>query len=115
MWTNSIPVDKVRGALVNGGGVLVTVPTPVRFAFHKLILSQERDAATHGKRKKDLHQAAQILSLLVDERPGDVMIAWDEIQNRGKGWVKRVNTGITSLKSIEPNTFEKVMPLLKSK
>lgn len=60
----------VRGAVVNGGGVLVNVPDPARFALHKLIVAGERDVLMHAKREKDLHHSAQLLSLLVDGRPG---------------------------------------------
>jgi hypothetical protein len=37
----------VRGAVVDGGGILVNVPDPARFAFHKLIVSGERGVAMH--------------------------------------------------------------------
>lgn len=105
--------NPVRGAVVNGGGVLVSVPAPARFAFHKLILAEERDAATHGKREKDLRQAAQVLSLLVEERPGDLRIAWDEIRNRGAGWVKRLNAGMMSMGKLDPAVGKKLAALLK--
>ncbi len=92
----------VRGAVVSGGGVLVSVPSPARFALHKLILAGERTVATHAKREKDLRQAGQMLALLLEERPGDVRIAWDNIRARGRGWVERVKAGASSLKRLEP-------------
>lgn len=77
------------GALINGGGVLVNVPNPARFAFHKLIVSQSRDIATQSKADKDLEQAAQIFSVLTENRPGDVSLAWEDLEHRGEGWIKR--------------------------
>jgi hypothetical protein len=94
----------VRGAVVDGGGILVNVPDPARFTFHKLIVS--------GEREKDLRQAAQVFSTLIDERPGDVRAAWEEIRLAGKGWVKRVKEGITALKKIDSSAAGKIVPFL---
>jgi len=86
-----------RGAVVDGGGILVNVPDPARFAFHKLIVAGERGASLHAKRDKDLHQAGQVFEILVQERPDDVRLSWVEIHRRGGGWVGRVRTGLESL------------------
>jgi len=98
----------VRGALVDGGGVLVNVPDPARFAIHKLIVSGERGAGMHTRREKDLNQAAQVFSVLLEDRPGDVMITWREIQSRGKGWVKRVQNGVSAIRRVDPLIGEKL-------
>lgn len=92
----------VRGAIVDGGGVLVNVPAPARFALHKLIVSGEREVTSHVKREKDLKQAAQVFSVLLDERTGDVALAWEEVVRRGKGWTWRVLQGLNAMKRIEP-------------
>jgi hypothetical protein len=102
----------VRGAIVDGGGILVNVPDPARFALHKLIISGQRVTVTHKKREKDLLQASQVFSVLIEERPGDVRLTWKEIQNEGKGWVKRVETGISALKKIDSAIAEKVASFL---
>ena len=104
----------MRGAVVNGGGVLVNVPDPARFALHKLIVAGERDAFMHTKREKDLHQAAQLLALLVQERPGDVRIAWDEIKRRGRGWQRRITDGLNALGGIDRDTAAAVKALSRS-
>jgi hypothetical protein len=36
-----------RGAIIDGGGILVNVPSPARFGFHKLIVAGERGATVH--------------------------------------------------------------------
>lgn len=87
----------LRAAVVDGGGVLVNVPDPARFALHKLIVAGERGAAMHAKRDKDLHQAGQVFEVLVAERPDDVRLAWEQVQARGRGWVARVTAGLASL------------------
>lgn len=93
----------VRGAVVDQGGVLVNVPDPARFAFHKLIVASLRPAAMHVKRDKDLRQAAQVFSVLLEERPGDVGLAWEAILGRGRGWVKRVGEGLRAMAAFAPD------------
>jgi hypothetical protein len=74
--------DNVDAALIAGSGVRVNVPSPARFAFHKLWLSGERNASEAAKARKDLRQAEQILDVLVDDRPGDVTAAWTALGAR---------------------------------
>ena len=88
----------MRGAVVDGGGILVNVPDPARFAIHKLIVSGEREAVMHTRREKDLNQATQVFSILLEDRPGDIRVAWEEIQSHGRGWVKRVRNGVSALR-----------------
>jgi hypothetical protein len=104
----------VRGAIVDSGGVLVNVPDPARFAIHKLIVSGERGAGMHTRREKDLNQAAQVFSVLLEDRPGDIRIAWEEIRSRGKGWVKRVQNGVSAIgRFADPVIGEEIGAYLK--
>ncbi len=71
--------EPVRGVVVGGGeGVPVNVPSPGRFALHKLWVSRRRDVTDQAKAAKDLLQAQQILDVLVEDRPGDLAAAWEE-------------------------------------
>lgn len=87
----------VQAAVIYGSGILVNVPEPARFALHKLIVAQERHVASHGKIEKDLMQAAQIISMLAEERPGDLRLAGKAIAARGAGWIKRLRAGVKRL------------------
>jgi hypothetical protein len=87
----------VRGAVINGSGILVNLPDPARLAFHKLIVSAERETGMHTKREKDLHQAVQLFSLLIEERPGDIRTVGEEILLKGKGWAKRLKEGLSAV------------------
>ena len=58
-----------------GAGLLIRVPDPARFALHKLVVSQCRPAAFTAKSRKDLVQAAAVLDVLKDLRPGDIEVA----------------------------------------
>jgi len=103
-----------RGAVVNGGGILLNVPSPARFGFHKLIVAGERGTTVHTKVEKDLLQAAQVLSVLVEERAGDVLVAWDEIKRRGGGWTRRVSSGLSRTKTLYPDEHKKIAAFLRN-
>lgn len=83
----------VEAAMIAGTPCLVRVPQPARYALHKLIISGERDATAGEKRQKDLKQARALLSLLQEDRPGDIVLAWEALAARGAGWVKKARAG----------------------
>lgn len=87
----------VRAAAINGGVVAVNVPDPARFALHKLIVAVERPTVSQSKREKDLQQAAQLLEVLHEDRPGDLTLAWGALAARGKGWRRRVTESLPGL------------------
>jgi hypothetical protein len=89
--------EPIQAAVVDGGGILVNAPSPARYAVHKLFVAQERSAEVHAKREKDLFQSFQLLSLLKEERPGDVQLALDLARSRGEGWKRRVEAGLDEL------------------
>jgi len=101
----------VRVAIVAGGGVLVNVPDPARYALHKLLVSARRPVAMHAKREKDLRQAAQVLEVLVEERVADVRSAWEDLASRGSGWTKPVRAGFEALASLAPEVAARVSAL----
>jgi len=95
--------NPVKGATINGGGALVNVPDPARFAYHKLLTAGERSVTEHTKVAKDHLQAAQLFELLLEERPEDVRMAREEILSRGKGWIKKVTAGVKRLENLYPD------------
>jgi hypothetical protein len=78
-------------------GLLVPIPSPARFAVHKLIVSQKRPAFEHNKRTKDIAQAGQLFTVLADARPGDISDAWEDAARRGKGWRTPLHKGASLL------------------
>jgi hypothetical protein len=90
--------DRIDAVIIDGGGILVSVPSPARFAVHKMIISGERDLSMQAKKTKDLWQAAQIFSVLQEERPGDVTAAIEAATAKGQGWAKRVQRGHDEIK-----------------
>ncbi|HEV7670544.1 MAG TPA: GSU2403 family nucleotidyltransferase fold protein [Thermoanaerobaculia bacterium] len=74
---NPIPAVVLRQA-----GILVQVPNPARFAFHKLWVARQRPAAQQVRAAKDRHQAEALLAVLIDERPEDLREAWSALAPR---------------------------------
>jgi hypothetical protein len=79
-------VETMHAAVVTGSGILVRVPTPERYALHKLIVAQRREKATPGKVAKDLSQTQALLEVLLEDRPDEVMNVWSDLVDRGRKW-----------------------------
>jgi len=72
----------VQAVVAGGSGLLVNVPAPARFAFHKLWVARERPASEQAKARKDLAQAQELLAILAEDRPDDVEDAWRALATR---------------------------------
>ena len=79
-----------QAVVVGGSGVLVNVPHPARFAFHKLWISDRRPVSEQTKAAKDLRQAGDLLDVLLEDRPADIRAAWDTLARKASV-VKAVN------------------------
>ena len=79
---------------------------------HKLMIAGERPAAMASKREKDLSQAAQILEVLSEDRPGDLALAWEALVVRGKSWASRVTKSVATLERISPVAAQSVRDLV---
>ena len=83
-------LSAVQPAVVlEGSGLLVNVPEPARFAFHKLWLASERPAAEQTKAAKDVRQAGQLVEALIADRPEDLGRAWRAVGARRRRQVLR--------------------------
>lgn len=87
----------VATPLVNGGATLVNVPDPARFALHKLIVSGRRPVAEQTKAGKDRQQAAELIEVLHEDRPGDLTLAAEALRSRPQAWRKRLRAQLESL------------------
>jgi hypothetical protein len=81
---------------LHGPGIYVQVPTPERYAVHKLILALDRPVGI-GKRDKDLGQAARLLEVLAERRPDELRHVWEEAYERGPKWRKSLLDGLRHL------------------
>src|SRR5258706_3466858 len=71
---------------IDGGASLVNVPDPARFALHKLMISGRRDVSAQAKATKDREQAAEMIRVLFQDRPGDLTLAVEALNKRPPGW-----------------------------
>jgi hypothetical protein len=85
----------VEAVALHGGGVLVNVPEPSRYAVHKLIVSQVRSEVP--KQAKDLWQASCLLVAQIKHDKYGLMDAFAEALARGPKWSLLVQRGIESL------------------
>lgn len=85
-------------AFANAGACTVNIPSPERFAIHKLIVYGERPIRERTKATKDLLQAAAIVEWCLENGRGEELeAAWANAVGRGRGWKARAFEGRTAL------------------
>jgi hypothetical protein len=89
--------DAQPAAIVARAGILVNVPAPARYALHKLVTAERRVAAFHSKTRKDLYQAEQLLTVLLQDRPGDVRAAWRAATEQPRKFLDQLRAGLARL------------------
>jgi hypothetical protein len=80
----------IKAAMIAGMPCLVNVPQPARYALHKLIISQERDATSAATAREDFLQAKDMITLLKEDSPGALELAKVALAKRGSSWLKKV-------------------------
>jgi len=88
--------DPEPAVLLHNEGVYVTVPSPERFALHKLIVAKRRIAGS-GKSGKDLRQASALIAVLVKARHSELCAAWEDVFARGAKWRTLLLDGLISI------------------
>jgi len=105
-------------AVVDGNSAtLVMVPTPARFALHKLLVRQTRSVIQATKGSKDLHQAALLLEALAEDRPQELEIVAGNFSASGPAVTLKVIRGLEAAIERWPDArsgADIVRPLLKS-
>jgi hypothetical protein len=102
----------VAAPIINGGATMVKVPDPARFSLHKLIVSVDRSIATQSKAGKDRQQAAEMIELLMQDRPGDIELAVESINGRPQGWRKKLRDGLDRLPDTLAEAKQRISGLL---
>jgi hypothetical protein len=97
--------DTIETVALYGAGVLVRVPTPVKFAVHKLLVAQRRKTA--DKKKKDLSQAHELIDIFLETDEAALQDALDGARDRGKSWKTAINA---SLKEIGREARQGALP-----
>ena len=89
--------DIQTAVLLYKQGILINVPAPARFAFHKLVVSQRRRSGDVEKISRDLAQAEQLFRVLVEGRPGDLILAHEAAENMGAKFVDQLMVGMAMI------------------
>jgi hypothetical protein len=91
--------DPIRTVLLHRSGVSVLVPSPERYAVHKLIVASRRrinDITGRGKQDKDLQQASLLCEALRQtRRSNDLADAYTEAWERGPAWQEAITAGLS--------------------
>ena len=85
--------DPEPAVLLHGEGIYALVPSPQRYALHKLIVARQRHVGA-AKTDKDLQQAAALLDALVRKRPHELKATWGEAFDRGLRWRQLIGEGL---------------------
>jgi hypothetical protein len=101
--------DPAQAVIVGGSGILVNVPDPARFAFHKLWISGKRSVSEQTKALKDLRQAGDLLEVLLEDRPDDLPPAWEDLAHN-PSVVKTVRKAIGRLAPELQEGLERAIP-----
>jgi hypothetical protein len=97
-------LEDVQQAAVcaNAGATIVNVPSPARYAVHKLLVAAERPASRATKAAKDILQAAAVIAQQREEAPDAIEHAFADAHSRGPGWRSRLNHGMVALERAAP-------------
>lgn len=101
--------NPAQAVVLGSSGILVNVPDPSRFAFHKLWISGRRPVSEQTKAGKDRRQAGDLLDVLLDDRPGDVSAAWDALLR----WGAMTRSVVEAIRRLPPELPERLTSYLK--
>jgi hypothetical protein len=104
--------DTQRAVLLSGAGVPVLVPSPGRFALHKLAVSQLRPISFQSKIAKDIAQASSIIEILLEDNPGELLLAVDALKSRNDFLAMHIKKGAERLPEEVRLAFGDVVDIL---
>lgn len=88
--------ESTEAVALYGTGVLVSVPPPIRYAIHKLLIAQERKASS-PKRAKDLKQAKDLIDVFLETDNAAFEEALEEARGRGQKWKKNIDASLRDM------------------
>ena len=87
--------DTVEGVALSPNQVIpVRIPSPERFALHKIFASQSRTGGARDKAGKDLEQAAALIAAVEEQTPGRLLETFRAFPRDGKSAVKRGSVAV---------------------
>lgn len=94
--------------IIAGDGVLVNVPNPARYALHKMLISRVRSVTDQTKAEKDIAQASELFDTLVEDRPGELALAWTALENRKDQSADALRSMLPRLLKRTPGLYKKL-------
>jgi hypothetical protein len=85
-FLNFLIAGPIAAVALYRSGILVQIPRPERYAIHKLIVAQRRSVSARAKAIKDLAQAHALISILAEDRPGELEEAYQTALESGPKW-----------------------------
>jgi hypothetical protein len=82
--------------------LMVNIPSPMRYALHKLLVMAEREEAFRTKIRKDAGQVASLVAYGLQHAPAALGDAAQDIMSRGPGWRSRIREGLRHVASHHP-------------
>lgn len=90
--------DPIDAVAPYRAGVLVRIPAPERLAVHKLIVADRRRGGGDAlKSVKDRGQAAFLIEALAEDRPDDLLEAYQDALSRGPKWRARIEATLARM------------------
>jgi hypothetical protein len=89
--------DSTEAVALYGTGVLVSVPSPIRYAVHKLLIAPERRASS-PKRAKDLKQAGDLIDVFLQTDSTALEDALEDAKARGPKWKKNITASLREIR-----------------
>lgn len=100
VWAQGLPflnfliAGPVQAVALYREGVLVQIPRPERYAIHKLIVAQRRTGPHRGKARKDLAQAEALIEVLAEQRPIELLAAYETAMASGRAWERAIGRSL---------------------
>jgi hypothetical protein len=102
--------DPVRAVILYKGGIPVTVPSPERYAVHKLIVASLRKVDP-AKAAKDVMQAEHLMESYLERSSFTLFEAWTEACERGPSWREALLRG---RQMMTPSTLDRFIFALQT-
>ena len=102
-------------ALISGEQVvIVNIPSPMRYAMHKLVIMGEREEAFRTKITKDAGQVAALVEWGILRSPAALKAAAADLMGRGPGWRSRAREGVRHVAVNHPDIAKRLVDILKA-
>jgi hypothetical protein len=94
-FLNYLIAEPIKAPLLYRSGILVQIPRPEAYAVHKLIVAQRRKGDDALKARKDLDQSAFLFEVLAEQRPDELLEAYDDARDRGPSWREAIDHSLS--------------------